>query len=748
MLSKSAEFRSYIPFIYLAWVDNTLSPAEWHVIRPYIKKDEKLTASEKENLYEFLNPDRAPAISYFEEWKDWMEESGIKIDPKDAYPLSTFAQAISGIEDIENHKAIEKNLDLRPALYKHALPFKREQGIGLSVAEKEEIKGYFISHSKLENGKIDEFLSKDEFRWTLERNKENLRARVLEQVLMLGDAGYGSIAYPEEYGGINDIASYGYIFEKLIAVDPSLAVRFGVQFGLFGGAVASLGTKKHHDKWLRAIGCGEILGCFAMTEKGHGSNVRHLQTRASYDKASDSFIINTPSEGDCKEYIGNALTARLAVVFAQLIANGENYGIHAFVVPVRDEQGNLLSGIRVEDDGYKLGLNGVDNGKIWFDEVRIPRFNLLDRFGKINDSGEYESPIESEGRRFFTMLGTLIGGRICVGKGALKGAQYSLHLAIEYALRRRQFGPSNQQNEELLIDYPSHQLRLIPGLARSLTLHTAFEDVMEQFSHAEAGSTKEIEAEVAALKAAATWFADRTNQECREACGGEGFMYRNRVGDMKLDLDVFTTFEGDNTVLIQLAAKGVLSKFQEQFSSGDFTSVVRYFGMQFKSTITGLNPLYKGKTDKAHLRDPRFHLHALSYRLEELQMDLSKRLRALIQRKVDSYEAFLRVQNHVITVGKAYADFLEMDKFYKRTLSSLDGKSENTRKIISYLAGLSALSLIYEHRGWYLEKSYINAAKSKAIRNQIEQLCLDLRPYLPDLIHCFDIPKSAIRYVG
>lgn len=744
---KSPEYKSYIPFIYLAWTDNTLSPAEWDVIQPYIRKDSQLDKAEKAELISFLNPDRTPSNAFFNSWKEWMESSGKKVDPADAYPLSTFAKAITGIENTEGHKAIEKNLDLRPALYKHAIPCKRENSIKLTDKEVADITAFFTSKSRSDLSHLDELLQTDLFRWSLERNKENLRNRVLKQIIALGEKNYGGVSYPAEYGGTGDLRAYGVIFEKLIAVDPSLAVRFGVQYGLFGGSIANLGTQKHHDKWLQAIACGDMLGCFAMTETGHGSNVRHLQTRATYERETDSFLIHTPTETDNKEFIGNAMTARYATVFAQLIANGKNHGIHAFVVQIRDDEGNLLEGVRVQDDGYKLGLNGVDNGKFWFDHVKIPRFNLLDRFGTINDGGEYESPIQSEGRRFFTMLGTLIGGRICVGKGALKGAQYSLYLAIEYALRRRQFGPSSQQNEELLIDYPSHQMRLIPGIARSLTLHVAFESVIEEFINTEAGSTREIESEVAALKAAATWYADETNQECREACGGQGYMYRNRVGDMKLDLDIFTTFEGDNTVLTQLAAKGVLSKFQEQFASGDFTSVMRYLGLQVKSTFAGLNPLYKSKKDKSHLRDPRFHLHALRYRLEELQMSLVSRLRALIQRKIDSYEAFLRVQNHVLTVGKAYGDLLEIEKFYDSVLPELEKKGERTQKIIGYLSSLSALSLIYKNHGWYLEKAYINAGKSKAIRHQIEQLSLEIRPYLPDLISCLNIPEYTLKLI-
>jgi acyl-CoA oxidase len=98
-------------------------------------------------------------------------------------------------------------------------------------------------------------------------------------------------------------------------------------------------------------------------------------------------------------------------VFAQLITGGVNYGVHCFFVPIRDEAGEMLPGIQSEDDGVKGGLNGIDNGRLAFDHVRVPRFNLLNRYGDVASDGTYTSDIPSPGRRFFTMLGALVQGR-------------------------------------------------------------------------------------------------------------------------------------------------------------------------------------------------------------------------------------------------------------------------------------------------------------------------------------------------
>ena len=171
------------------------------------------------------------------------------------------------------------------------------------------------------------------------------------------------------------------------------------------------------------------MGCFAMTETGHGSNVQALGTTATYDATTGEFVLSTPDEISGKDYIGNAAVhATTAVVFAQLEVAGESHGVHAFVVPIR-EDGRVLPGVRIEDDGLKMGLNGVDNGRIWFDGVRVPRANLLNRFADVTVDGVYESEIENPDRRFFTMLGTLVQGRVCVGGGAINAAKVALTIA-------------------------------------------------------------------------------------------------------------------------------------------------------------------------------------------------------------------------------------------------------------------------------------------------------------------------------
>ena len=273
---------------------------------------------------------------------------------------------------------------------------------------------------------------------------------------------------------------------------------------------------------------------------------------------------------------------RMAAVFAQLEVEGESHGVHAFVVPIRVD-GRVLAGVRVEDDGLKMGLNGVDNGRLWFDGVRVPRDNLLNRFADVTDDGRYESPIENPDRRFFTMLGTLVQGRVCVGGAGINASKVALVIATRYAVRRRQFNATSQEQEELLLDYGLHQRRLLPMIAHTYALHFAQEvvatDLHEVFSAEwdEDGDhrRRELESRAAGTKALGTWHATRTIQECRELCGGAGYLAVNRFAALKADTDVFTTFEGDNHVLLQLVAKGLLTDYSSGFEDLDQFGMVR-----------------------------------------------------------------------------------------------------------------------------------------------------------------------------
>ena len=262
----------------------------------------------------------------------------------------------------------------------------------------------------------------------LEEPREAFRQRVLDTLLLMTESKQTGMGFPTEYGGGGDIGASIAAFQTLAYSDLSLLVKAGVQFGLFGGAILHLGSERHHREHLADIIAGRTLGCFAMSETGHGSNVQALETTATYDAETDEFVIQTPTESGRKDYIGNAAEhGHLAVVFAQLVVGGESHGVHALIVPIRDRDGTVRPGVTVEDDGPKLGLKGVDNGRLAFDGVRVAREALLDRYADVDETGTYVTEIENDNRRFFTMLGTLVQGRVSVGGAGTERQQGGSH---------------------------------------------------------------------------------------------------------------------------------------------------------------------------------------------------------------------------------------------------------------------------------------------------------------------------------
>ena len=209
-------------------------------------------------------------------------------------------------------------------------------------------------------------------------------------------------------------------------------------------------------------------------------------------------MIDTPTDEACKDYIGNAAAhAQLAVVFAQLIVGGESHGVHALVVPLRDERGSLHPGVRIEDCGEKMGLNGVDNGT---DLVRptsgCPGTHCSNRYGGVNDEGAYESPIEKPGnRRFFTMLGApRAGPGVHLRRLDQRGEDGPDDRGPVRAAGARQFGPPDEP-EVVLLDYRTHQRRLMPLLAKTYALHFAQAELREQLPQSASGEDETTERE-------------------------------------------------------------------------------------------------------------------------------------------------------------------------------------------------------------------------------------------------------------
>jgi len=757
----SPTLAAFLPVLYVGWTNQTLNQEKSHMERIHhiIQQHDGLNESDKLQLEQWTDTAHPPSARVLRNWLGIIRQHAEHIAKTDEDALREL------VDQIAQHS---QNAHQETPIDSQTHQLLSELINELKISDSDTIDEMIIQDQRISSkidteplpsfdiARLQAFLDRDqpeikrqlrnrlsdsEFTVKHIRDKAIHRQKVFEWCKLLAEEGWGALAYPEAYGGKDDMDAYIAVFELLGYHDLSLAIKFGVQFGLWGGSIHNLGTERHHKAYLPDTGTLELPGCFAMTEAGHGSNVRDIETTATYDAQREVFVIHTPTPLAFKEYIGNAAVhGKMATVFAQLYTEGVCYGVHAFVVPIRDAQHQPMPGVRIDDSGDKLGLNGVDNGRLWFDHVEVPRANLLDRFASVNTTGAYSSPIASEARRFFTMLSTLVGGRVSVPLAALSAAKTGLTIAINYANKRRQFGPEGL-SEIPIMEYPNHQRRLIPLLAKAYALDFGLKYVKDRYLNKSEEDIREVEALAAGIKAKTTWHTTNTLQECREACGGNGYLAVNRLADLKADTDIFTTFEGDNTVLMQLVAKGRLAEFKHRFSSMNFFGFVSYFGQQAATAISELNPITIRKTDSEHLRSFDFLMSAFEYRETRLVTAAARRIKHRIDNGMDSYDAFLETQTHLIAMAHAYMDRVILSSF----ISGIElVKDEAEKNVLIKICSLYGLYEIEQNGSWYLEKGYIEGSKSRAIRKEIDILCDELRSDSEALVAAFAIPDTCL----
>ena len=399
--------------------------------------------------------------------------------------------------------------------------------------------------------------------------------------------GQTGMGFPEEYGGGGDIGASIAAFETLAFGDLIVLVKVGVQFGLFGGAILQLGTERHHEAYLARLVTGELMGCFAMTETGHGSNVQALGTTATYDAETGEFVITTPDDASRKDYIGNAAAhADVAVVFAQLEVGGESRG-RARV------RGAAARGRRGAARRTHRGRRPQDGP-----QRRRQRPDLVRRRpGPARRTCSTSSPTcpRTAPTRARSTTPTDASSRCSAPWCRAASAS-----AVPASTRPRSRWPSRSGTPSGAASSrrPPRPWRTcssttactsagcFPLLARTYALHFAQENVAQQLHEVFSGppptgeegeqERRRLESDAAGTKALGTWHATRTIQECREACGGAGYLGANRFDALKADTDVFTTFEGDNHVLLQLVAKGLLTDYASEFEDMDQFGMVRF----------------------------------------------------------------------------------------------------------------------------------------------------------------------------
>ncbi|EGG22636.1 acyl-CoA oxidase [Cavenderia fasciculata] len=504
---------------------------------------------------------------------------------------------------------------------------------------------------------------------------------------------------------------------------------FGVHISLFGCSILFLGTDEQRERYLKHVEDGSMMGCFALTELGHGSNVQAIETLATYDDKTQEFVLHSPTTTSQKYFIGGAAThARWSVVFAQLRVGEKYEGVHAFVVRIRNDDGSMVPGVRAADCGHKMALNGVDNGRLMFDQCRIPRDQLLARYGGVNKAGIYSSPINPAVKRFAHNIGALVIGRYIISLGSVAFVCVSLLTAINYSFSRRQFGDGSAGSERQLISYAIHRRRIIPYLAFNYGVHFGNEHLLRLMCEKENKKEKEIHVYASALKAYASWHGRNCLQECREACGGQGFLSENIIGPFKSEMEIYTTFEGDNVLLFQQVAKHIL------------TEARRRPPPEYERPSDS----HRLRVDSAYIRSPEFLMGALTARLHHTTPLVASRLMESVGSGKPVMDAWNDAGDVILQLGIVFTERFLLERFIQEV-----GKcpNETQRQAMNLLISLMGLTIL-DKDPWFSRYEYLSSDQSEAISNEINQLCLQIVPYSVSLVEGFGFNSSDLGPIG
>jgi len=535
------------------------------------------------------------------------------------------------------------------------------------------------------------------------------------------------------YGLRHNYPAYVTFIEQIGILNPNVVIKLAVQYSLFSGCLANLGTERHH-KMLKDAQMLKTLGCFGMTEKGHGSNVRGIETTATYDRNTREFIINTPHLKAMKTWIGGSGYAHMSAVFAQLYVDGKNHGVHVFLVPMRDQRGNILPGVTVEDCEYKMGLNGIDNMSFGFDHVRIPRENLLNRFSDVTEDGKYINRCGTEGRHFGMTVGELSGGRLSLSGHGITMCKTALTIAIRYAFKRKQFGPPGK-GEVPIMNYPTHQRRLMPLLARTVSFVPFLSYCLDIYAKKDTDpSLGPLGHSLSSIvKAASSWHMLNLLSVCRQCCGGAGIRAPNKISTLIRDSHVFATFEGDNTVLTQQTAKYLLSIYARGMKTGQFSDVLSYASQRAEAL-----PVATSGDDK--LLNLKYQLYLFQEREFSMLQELAANLHRRQQSGQNEWDAFNSELVLVKNLALAHGDRMIHELFAESTQICSFANSG----ILTLLAQLNGLNQIQEDLGWFTSNEVLPPSLGRRVENLIIDLSRELSQYALDIVEAFQIPEKFL----
>ncbi|XP_029774619.1 peroxisomal acyl-coenzyme A oxidase 2 isoform X2 [Suricata suricatta] len=496
---------------------------------------------------------------------------------------------------------------------------------------------------------------------------------------------------------------------------------------IFLKALRSLGSEEQIAKWAPLCKEFQIIATYAQTELGHGTYLQGLETEATYDAATQEFVVHSPTMTSTKWWPGDlGRSATHALVQAQLICSGARRGMHSFIVPIRSLQDHTpLPGITVGDIGPKMGFDYTDNGFLRLDHVRIPRENMLNRFAQVLPDGTYLT----HGRLQINYLSMVVTRVTLIGGEITPILQKACVIAVRYSVIRRQSHLRPSDPEAKVLDYQMQQQKLFPQLATAYAFHFLASNLSEFFYSSYGAivnldfrTLPELHALSAGIKALVSDLCSLGTELCRRACGGHGYSKLSGLPSLVTRGAAACTYEGENTVLYLQLARFLEKNYLQAQASPDSAS---QRSLPLSVAYLTAPDLARCPAQKAtDFLDPKLYTMAWAHVAARLIKDSVHHLQTLMRSGTDRHEAWNQTAVMYTQAAKAHCYYISVKNFTE-TLEKL-GNEPAIQQVLKRLCDLYALHGILTNSGDFLHDGFLSGTQVDAARTAY----LDLLPLI------------------
>ncbi|XP_005387343.1 PREDICTED: peroxisomal acyl-coenzyme A oxidase 2 [Chinchilla lanigera] len=529
----------------------------------------------------------------------------------------------------------------------------------------------------------------------------------------------------------------------------SRALSEDVSFGVHSvatKAIESLGSEEQIAKWVPLCKTYQIITTYAQTEMGHGTYLQGLETEATYDAATQEFVIHSPTRTATKWWPGDlGESATHALVMAQLICSGARQGMHAFMVPIRSLQDHTpLPGITAGNIGPKMGLESIDNGFLRLDHVRVPRENMLNRFAQVLPDGTYVR-LGTAQSNYLPMVVTRVD---ILSRAVLPGLQKACVIATRYSVVRRQSRLRPSDPEAKILDYQTQQQKILLPLAMSYAFHFHVVSISEFFRRAydairskDVSLLPELHALTTGTKAMMADFCTHGVELCRRACGGHGYSKLSGLPSLLTQVVASCTYEGENTVLYLQVARFLVKSYHQAWEAAGPVSQ-----KPLPPSVAYLAQVHPAKCpaqSTANFLCPELYTMAWAHMAARLTEGSVRHLQMLIQSGADRHEAWNQTSVLLLQAAKAHCYYLTV-KSFKEALEKLDNEPA-IQQVLKRLCDLFALHGILTDSGNFLYDGFLSGPQVDMVRTAYLDLLPLIRKDAVLLTDAFDFTDQCLN---